>query len=559
MAISSDEYNNKTRDLNTDVFIAGGGPIGATYAKLLVEAGYDVVMAELGAADSFREFTRDDGRTDYIPGFHKKNTVEYQKASLDIDRFVHVIQGALSLVSVPVQELTIDTLNPSSWGAQGAQKPTHWTCATPRFNKDIELPVLVDNKAENSKEWDRLYYIAEKLIGTTTTAFDESIRHTLILRTLQDAFSQQNRTFESLPLACHRMPNADYVNWHATDTILEHIYMDPEKRKRFTLLTNHRCTSVEVVDKNASNKTIGAASLKNFLANRDGQFPYSFVQAKIFIIAAGAVATPQILFKSGFVDYTNSNKSLIKNLGKYITEQPMTFCQVILKSELMDLIPRNPFKLDWWQEMVRNHKERHPEDPLRFPFRDPEPQVTSKVSQRHPWHAQIHRDAFSYGNVAATIDSRTIVDLRFFGFAEPRVDNTITFESGYEDDFGMPQPTFHFQLSDDDRKRAHRMMLDMCEVADKLGGFLPGSEPQFMAPGLALHLGGTTRAGLDPETHVADTNCKVYGFSNLYVGGNGVIPTGFASNPTLTSMCYAIRSAEAIVAQLGGQKKVVRQ
>jgi choline dehydrogenase-like flavoprotein len=53
---------------------------------------------------------------------------------------------------------------------------------------------------------------------------------------------------------------------------------------------------------------------------------------------------------------------------------------------------------------------------------------------------------------------------------------------------------------------------------------------------------------------VADTHCKVYNFSNLYVGGNGVIPTGFAANPTLTSIGYAVRSAEHIIKSLGGKK-----
>jgi hypothetical protein len=33
-----------------------------------------------------------------------------------------------------------------------------------------------------------------------------------------------------------------------------------------------------------------------------------------------------------------------------------------------------------------------------------------------------------------------------------------------------------------------RMMKDMCAVADLLGAYLPGSSPQFMDPGLALHI-----------------------------------------------------------------------
>ena len=35
----------------------------------------------------------------------------------------------------------------------------------------------------------------------------------------------------------------------------------------------------------------------------------------------------------------------------------------------------------------------------------------------------------------------------------------------------------------------------MCDMALRIGGYLPGSEPQFMTPGLALHLAGTVRAG----------------------------------------------------------------
>jgi len=91
-------------------------------------------------------------------------------------------------------------------------------------------------------------------------------------------------------------------------------------------------------------------------------------------------------------------------------------------------------------------------------------------------------------------------------------------------------------------------MNDMCNAANVLGGYLPGSNPQFMTPGLALHLGGSIRLGQSSEKNesVADYNSKVWDTKNLYVAGNGTIPTAFGANPTLTSMCFAIRSASAI-------------
>ncbi|THH16790.1 hypothetical protein EW146_g3899 [Bondarzewia mesenterica] len=228
----------------------------------------------------------------------------------------------------------------------------------------------------------------------------------------------------------------------------------------------------------------------------------------------------------------------------------MTFCQVVLDADLINSIDDNPYNLDWWKRKVDEHKKTNPKDPIHIPFRDPEPQVTSPFTAEHPWHTQIHRDAFSYGAVAENIDTRLIVDFRFFGYVEPREQNQLLFQESYEDAYGMPQPTFHFQMSADDRRRARSMMDDMCRVALKLGGYLPGSEPQFMTPGLALHLAGTVRAGLDKKETVADTYSKVWDFPNLYVGGNGVIPTGFGANPTLTSLCYAIRGADNIIREL---------
>ena len=37
-----------TKDLSGDVLIVGSGPVGATYARKLVEAGRNVLMVEMG-------------------------------------------------------------------------------------------------------------------------------------------------------------------------------------------------------------------------------------------------------------------------------------------------------------------------------------------------------------------------------------------------------------------------------------------------------------------------------------------------------------------------------
>lgn len=231
----------------------------------------------------------------------------------------------------------------------------------------------------------------------------------------------------------------------------------------------------------------------------------------------------------------------------------MCFSQIVLKDSLVrELQTRN------WSDECEKHRRHHQEDILRIPYDDLDPQVSLPFLPSKPWHTQIHRDAFSYGAVPPAIDKRTIVDLRYFGLMQQQKRNRLYFEDDVTDAYGMPQPTFDVKLSKADRAISHRMMEDMEAVAGKLGGYLPGSEPQFLAPGLALHVCGTTVAAkknLTTESDMKKESCcnensRVWDTTNLYVGGLNVIPGPNASNPTLTAMCFAIKGAEDIRNQL---------
>ncbi len=528
------------RTLDVDVLVVGSGPAGATYARKLVEAGRSVYMVDTGARLSHR------------PGIHLKNAFLYQR---NIDLFASVIRGHLHILSVPTggqSDLTLDpgafrvdldehagfsinNHNPDqkvSTNLPGAAvtyavggMTTHWTCATPRQHPTVERDDIYSDE-----EWDRLYTEAERLLNTHSDQFDDSVRHTVVKETLQQEFSDLPEPYgvQNLPLGVERRKdNPEFVHWTGTDHVLGPLADGHQDEEPFILKEQHRCGRLVPTRDGSS---IDYAEITNLM-----EWDTFKVKANTYVVCCNAYLTPQVLFASGIRP---------RPLGRYLTEQPMSFAQIVLKQDIVDGIPDHP----QFADQIKEHKNAHPGDPVPIPARDPEPQVWIPVSEERPWHCQIHRDAFHYGDVALNVDGRLIVDLRWFGIVEPRERDYITFSDTVQDVYGMPQPTFEWVLDNDDRRKQHRMMADMERAANALGGYLPGSEPQFVAPGLPVHVTGTTRMGRDESDSVVDENSRMWGIDNLYLGGNGLIPRGSACNPTLTTLAYAVKGAEHIIA-----------
>jgi choline dehydrogenase-like flavoprotein len=63
----------------------------------------------------------------------------------------------------------------------------------------------------------------------------------------------------------------------------------------------------------------------------------------------------------------------------------------------------------------------------------------------------------------------------------------------------------------------------------------------------SAHPQGGNKMGGDTDECVVDSDCKVYGFENLYVCDASVFPTALGVNPQLTVMALATITANKII------------
>ncbi|KAH0829016.1 hypothetical protein J3R83DRAFT_2470 [Lanmaoa asiatica] len=215
--------------METDVLIAGSGPVGAAYARVILDNYPDahVIMADIGSQDS------------PVIGAHHKNSIKYQK---DIDKFGNLVHSTLNLGgdgwkpsveqtlifqgSNPKQKPEVNLKASSVTRAVGGMG-THWTCACPipHAKERVRNPIPSD-------ELDALLDEARVLLNVHEHEYDHSIRQTVVKEALQAHLPDPNRV-RNLPLAVKRRDdNPHYVTWTGPNTVLG----DTVNKPRFTLL-----------------------------------------------------------------------------------------------------------------------------------------------------------------------------------------------------------------------------------------------------------------------------------------------------------------------------------
>ncbi len=512
-----------------EVLIIGSGPIGATYTRMISDLRPEtkILMIDLGPrlTDKTGQHIKniEDPAQQEVAQIKSQGAKQTPYPNISIAQRAQAVQkGELNadilaragthLATDTPEDLAKNQMPAASMSSNIGGMGAHWTCACPRPGNAERIPFIPEN------DYEKAFSKAEELLCVTQSAFPESPEEVAILKTLGSVFNQKlssDRQVQPMPLAVKVNENGERY-WVASDTILGEM-AEPNYRGNFEIRFETLCRRLFT-----EGGKITGALIEHLPTGKQEE-----INAKIVIVAADALRTPQLLWASGIRP---------KALGHYLNEHPFIFTFVELKDDLVDKTVGNTYD--------PNSRTEPTIGVFWVPFDAP----------NHQCHGQImHMDLSPLKTTVEdskpeTQNPKHIIGLGWGCLKEVEYEDCIEFSETEKDWLGLPKMNFKFAYTEGDKKAIAEAMKIQAQTAAAFGKVIKDGEQTLMPAGTSLHYEGTTRMGeTNDGTSVCDSFSKVWDYENLFVGGNGVIPTATTSNPTLTSVAMAVRSSEKIV------------
>ena len=338
--------------------------------------------------------------------------------------------------------------------------------------------------ALTAAQWEEYYAVAETYLGVQADEFESSLRQQRIRARVAADLAMIDRRILSLPVAAH-FDAADHLHYSSPYDILAGS-KDASARVRVSLAVANRLV---VRGSRITGVAVGSKT----------------IEADAIVVAAGAIGTPCLLHSSGIRPAA---------LGRWLSYHPILITQLVLDESLC-AAPGTP--------------DRVPR--LQIPPTD--------VAE---WYTLILRDVspFEPAEPDVDVDPNRLVEMQLLCPVDIDERKGIRFDES-------SRPTFDVPLSGADESRLAGAEADADQLTGVLGRYRNGCRRTWLEFGFA-HMTGTTRmSATDDGSGVADYNGRVWGFDNLFLATNGLIPTRMAVNPTLTGVALAAKVADGIV------------
>jgi choline dehydrogenase-like flavoprotein len=276
------------------------------------------------------------------------------------------------------------------------------------------------------------------------------------------------------------------------------------------------------------------------------------VRGKIVVLAASACESARLLLNSKSVRHPNGLANSSGTVGRYLTDTPGTS----ISGQVPSLEGLPPFNEDgiggmhmympWWLD---NRKLDFPRG-YHFEFGG------GRHMPGYGFMTGVHRvNGGGYGK-SLKDDYRRLYG-SFVGFAArgemiPNRDSYCEVDPDVVDRWGIPVLRFHWKWSEAEIRQTRHMHETFAAIIDEMGGQplgpMPGPERDYgiSAGGEIIHEVGTTRMGESPRTSVLNEWCQAHEVKNLFVADGGPFTTNADKNVTWTILALAMRTSEHI-------------
>ena len=503
---------------NVDACVIGSGAAGAIVAEKLAAAGKSVVLLEKGGYYDGESMNQ---REDDMIALLWKNSGANFTSNLKIA----IAQGSCLGGSTVINDAVcfrIPDLVIKQWNDLGVNiSKEEWDYANDEVSSRINVTtVREDELNENAKK-------LREACSVTRVNGESITEHRVNDRNCGPSWTDS--TLESCVqcgfchLGCHYDTKQSMLVTYIHDAI--------QSNDDFTAYCN--CNVNKIIHSNGI-----ATGVEGSFVDETGNEKYRIrVNAKVIVVSAGAIASTNILQKSGIAN---------KNIGEGLALHPAPF----VMGHFNEKVYGNrgiPMSYTCHEFGVTNNVKNGGFliESVFLPIF----QMAIAIPSFGLDHTRLMKEFNNYTLAGIMIRDDSVGRIsKTFG-DNPKVEYELTNDSINDMARGMGiLARMWFDIGADYLVSSHS---DVPEIRDRQD--IPMLEravrdnPDGLRVGSA-HPQGGNRIGDDPAKSVVDSNCKVFGFKNLHVCDASVFPTALGVNPQLTVMALGALTANKIIA-----------
>jgi choline dehydrogenase-like flavoprotein len=557
-----------------DVCIVGSGAGGGMAAKVLTEAGADVVMLEAGAPfDPAR-----DSRM-----FAWSYEGPHRGAAIPTRQFGEFDAGwgGWTLDGEPY---TTDPDSRFDWfrTRMVGGRTNHWGRISLRFGPDDfrrrtldglgdDWPISYDDLKPYYDEVDRLIGLfgsAEGLPNEPDGIFLPPPRprcYELLIKQAADALQitciPSRLSILTQPhngrKACH------YCGQCGRGCAIHANFSSPSVLLPPALATGRLTLVTRAMAREVTSDETGLATGVSYIDTATGR--ENHVRARIVVLAASACESARLLLNSKSTRFPQGLANSSGVVGRYLTDTTGTAVGGFIP-KLMNGVPHNEdgasgmhLYMPWWLNNRTLDFPRGYHIEIGGGRRMPSAGFLAGMHRNTGIDADGRRITPAGHGKALKDDYRRFYGARvgFSGRGEmiPNEASYCEIDPSVVDRWGIPVLRFHFKWTDYELNQVRHMQRTFRALIDQMGGTpltpMPtGAAGYGIEPGgRIIHEVGVTRMGHSPTTSVVNAQCQAHDVKNLFVADGGPFVTNADKNVTWTILALAMRTSTHIVDQ----------